>query len=154
MSMNVFFYFSKAIMVSLLLLLSVSSLAIDPIYTGGATRAAIKGYDTVAYFTEGKPVKGLAQYSVQYQDATWHFSSEENQQLFMAAPEKYAPQYGGYCAYAIARGTTASIKPKYFTVHHGKLYLNYNKGVQKRWQKDKRGYIKKANKNWPGLLEG
>lgn len=135
------------------LLWSQTTVALDPIYEGGSPRAAIRGYDTVAYFTENKPVKGSKEYSTSYKGATWHFSSQENLELFLTDPEKYAPQYGGYCAYAVARNTTASIKPKYFTIYDGKLYLNYNKGVQKRWLKDKGGYIEKANDNWPELLK-
>ncbi len=114
---------------------SAAAHAVDPIYEGGSPRAAIKGYDTVAYFTEGKPVKGRAEFSTTYMDATWHFSSEQNLQLFITNPEKYAPQYGGYCAYAVSRNTTASIKPDIFNIHDGKLYLNYNAGVQRRWLK-------------------
>lgn len=132
---------------------SKPSYAVDPIYEGGSPRAAIRGYDTVAYFSENRPVKGSKEHTTEYKGATWHFSSEKNLQTFLQAPEKYAPQYGGYCAYAVARNTTASIKPEFFTIHDGKLYLNYNKGVQKRWLKDKSGYIKKADRHWPELLE-
>jgi len=128
------------------------SFALDPVYTDRKTKSAIGGYDTVAYFTEGKPVKGSTKYVTTYQGATWRFSSQENLDKFSANPEKYAPQYGGYCAYAVSRNTTASIKPEYFTVHQGKLYLNYNKGVYKRWIKDKSKHITRANKNWPEVL--
>jgi YHS domain-containing protein len=132
---------------------SVSSMAVDPIYTGGSARAAIKGYDTVAYFTQGEAVKGKTELSYEYLGATWWFSSEEHRLLFIASPEKYAPQYGGYCAYAVSRNTTASIKPKVFNIHEGKLYLNYNKGVQKRWLKNKSERIDDADDYWPQLLE-
>lgn len=128
-------------------------LAIDPVYTNGSSNIAIKGYDTVAFFTENKPVKGHKQFSTQYQEATWYFSSQENLQRFINEPERYAPQYGGYCAYAISRNTTASINPRYFNIHNGKLYLNYNKGVQKRWLKQLDQSIKKANTHWPTLLK-
>jgi YHS domain-containing protein len=132
---------------------SALSIAVDPIYTGGSARAAIKGYDTVAYFTQGEAVEGKKELSYEYLGATWWFSSEEHRQLFIASPEKYAPQYGGYCAYAVSRNTTASIKPKVFDIHEGKLYLNYNKGVQKRWLKNKNERIENADDNWPKLLE-
>ncbi len=131
---------------------SASVLAIDPVYTSGFSNVAIKGYDTVAYFTQGKPVKGDQQYSTEYLGAQWHFSSEENLQLFINDPEKYAPQYGGYCAYAVSRNTTASIKPELFNIHEGKLYLNYNKGVQRRWFKGMEKRIQQADKHWPSLL--
>jgi len=137
----------------LLSLSSFSALALDPIYSGGSARAAIKGYDTVAYFTQGKAVKGHKDISYEYLGATWWFSSEEHRQLFINSPEKYAPQYGGYCAYAVSRNTTASVKPKVFNVSDGKLYLNYNAGVQKRWLKNKEERIEDANDYWPELLK-
>lgn len=132
--------------------ISLPTFAVDAIYEGGSPRAAIKGYDTVAYFTQNKPVKGKKEYSTDYKGAKWLFSSEENLQLFIDNPEKYAPQYGGYCAYAVSRNTTASVKPDVFNIHEGKLYLNYNKGVQKRWLKKLEKNIGKANNNWPELL--
>jgi YHS domain-containing protein len=138
------------------LLLSLSSfsvVALDPIYSGGSARAAIRGYDTVAYFTQGKAIKGSEDISHEYLGATWWFSSEEHRQLFIDSPEEYAPQYGGYCAYAVSRNTTASIKPEVFNVSDGKLYLNYNAGVQKRWLKNKGERIEDANDYWPELLK-
>lgn len=128
------------------------SFALGPIYVDGKTKSAIGGYDTVAYFTEGKPVKGSTKYVATYKGAAWRFSSKENLDLFNASPEKYAPQYGGYCAYAVSRNTTASIKPQFFTVYQEKLYLNYNKGVYKRWIKNKNKHIVKGDKNWPDVL--
>ena len=135
------------------LFLAQAALAVDPVYVDGRTKTAIRGYDTVAYFTQNKPIKGSKEFTTKYQGAIWRFSSAENLQKFIDNPKKYAPQYGGYCAYAIARNTTASIKPAYFTILDDKLYLNYNRGVQKRWLKKKRAYIKKANKNWPEILK-
>jgi YHS domain-containing protein len=137
----------------ILFVYSIFAIAVDPIYTGGSAKAAIKGYDTVAYFTLGEAVKGKKELSHEYLGASWWFSSEEHRQLFIASPEKYAPQYGGYCAYAVSRNTTASIKPKVFNIHEGKLYLNYNKGVQKRWLKNKNERIEDADDYWPQLLE-
>jgi len=133
-------------------LLASNAWAVDPTYTGLFSSKAIKGYDTVAYFTVGKPLKGSDEYSMEYNDATWLFSSQENLELFKADPEKYAPQYGGYCAYAVATNTTASIKPELFTIHEGKLYLNYNKSINEKWIANKEGFIQDADKNWPGLL--
>jgi len=127
--------------------------AVKPVYSGGKERAAIRGYDPVAYFTQNKPVKGNAEHSLEYLGATWLFSTAEHKALFQANPEKYAPQYGGYCAYAVARKSTASIKPQYFTIHKDKLYLNYSKSVNVKWVKDKDGYIDDADSNWPALLK-
>ena len=112
---------------------------------------AIDGYDPVAYFTEAKAVKGDKAFSTKYKDSVFHFASAANRDTFAAAPEKYAPQYNGYCAYGVAQGAKAKIEGKNFTVLDGKLYLNYNDGVQANWLKDTDGYISTANKNWPGL---
>ena len=134
------------------LLLANNAWAIDPTYTGLFSSKAIKGYDTVAYFTVGKPVEGSDDYRMEYKGATWLFSSQENLDLFKADPEKYAPQYGGYCAYAVANNTTASIKPELFTIYEGKLYLNYSQSINEKWTTNKEAFIHDADKNWPGLL--
>ena len=132
---------------------TAQALAVKPIYTGGKHKAAIRGYDPVAYFTENRPVKGSPDFSIEYKGATWLFSSEQNRTAFMANPEKYSPQYGGYCAYAVSNGTTAAVKPQYFEIHDGKLYLNYSKSVYKKWMKDKESYISEADKEWLVLLD-
>jgi hypothetical protein len=113
---------------------------------------AIRGYDPVAYFTEGRPVKGSDQFSHRWKGATWRFASAENRERFAAAPEKFAPQYGGYCAYAVANNSTASIDPQAWSLVDGKLYLNYSLGVRKTWEKDIPGNIRKADANWPAVL--
>ena len=136
----------------ILLLISVNASAVDPIYTPLLSNKAIKGYDTVAYFTEGKPVKGDKAHSTEYKGATWQFASKGNLDLFVANPEKYAPQYGGYCAYAVSQNTTASIEPEQFTVLDGKLYLNYNQSVNDLWNTDRANFISAADKNWPQIL--
>jgi YHS domain-containing protein len=115
--------------------------------------AAIRGYDPVAYFTSGKPVKGSKEFTTRWRGATWHFASAENRDRFAAAPEKYAPQYGGYCAYGVSQGYTVSIDPAAWTVVDGKLYLNYSTSVRRTWEKDIPGYIRKADVNWPRALE-
>lgn len=114
--------------------------------------AAIGGYDPVSYFTEGKPVKGDATHSVMWKGAEWHFANAENKASFESDPEAYAPQYGGYCAFAVSRGYTAKTEPDAFTVHEGKLYLNYDKGVRRRWEQDVPGNISKGDANWPTVL--
>ncbi len=124
-----------------------------PVFTGLVQGVAVSGYDPVAYFTEGKPVKGSEDFTLQHDGATWRFASAENRDAFAADPAKYAPQYGGYCAYAVAKGSTAKAEPDAWTIHDGKLYLNFDKSVQAIWEKDIPGYVKKADANWPGVLE-
>jgi hypothetical protein len=114
--------------------------------------AAIRGYDPVAYFSDAKPVKGSEQFTHQWKGASWRFASAANRERFAAVPEKYAPQYGGYCAYAVAHGYTASIDPDAWSVVDGKLYLNYSPSVRAQWRKDVPGFIRKADANWPGVL--
>ncbi len=135
-----------------LAVISSKAFALDPTYTTLFSSDAIKGYDTVAYFTENAPVKGKSEFSTEYQQATWLFSSQENLDLFKSDPEKYAPQYGGYCAYAVSQGSTASIKPELFTIHGGKLYLNYNESINKKWSQNKDDFIRDADQNWPKLI--
>lgn len=110
--------------------------------------AAINGYDAVAYFTEARPVKGNNAFSVQHKGATWLFANKNNAELFKATPEKYEPQYGGYCAFGCSRGYKAKTSPDAWTIVNGKLYLNYNTDVRETWNKDQQGYIKKADANW------
>lgn len=138
-------------LISTMLFSSMVSAA-KPIYSGGKDRAAIKGYDPVAYFTENKPVKGVKEFTHDADGATWMFASAENRDLFIANPEKYKPQFGGYCAYAVSRNTTASIRPEFFTIHNDKLYLNFSKSVYKRWIKNKDKLIDDAEQNWPKVL--
>lgn len=110
---------------------------------------AVRGYDVVAYFTQLAPVKGSSEFVHSWKGGKWYFSSSENRDAFKNAPEKYAPQYGGYCAYGTAGGYKAPTDPDAWTVSDGKLYLNYNKKVMENWRKDQAGFIDKANKNWP-----
>lgn len=137
-----------------LLALGISSHAVagSPIYTGLFGNTAIRGYDTVAYFTENKPVKGSSDYTADWQGATFQFASKANRDKFKAAPEQYAPQYGGYCAYAVAaKSEKVSTEPDAFKVVAGKLYLNYDKDIQKKWEANQASYIQKANVVWPNL---
>ena len=113
---------------------------------------AIRGADPVAYFTEGEYTPGSDAFTYDWEGATWQFASAENRDLFAANPEEYAPQYGGFCAWAVSQGTTASIEPTSWEIVDGRLYLNYNAGVQRRWSQDIPGNIAKANQNWPGVL--
>ena len=127
--------------------------SIDAVYTSFFSNKAIKGYDAVAYFTDGKPVKGDDDFSYDYLGAEWLFASQEHLDMFKANPQAYAPQYGGYCAYAIANGETASAEPDLWTIHDGKLYLNYNRKINAQWQADKEALIRKADANWPAVIK-
>ena len=135
------------------ILFSSQALAEDAIYTGYFSDLAVSGYDTVAYFSEGKPVKGDSSYKTSYKGATWHFSNQENKRKFLAEPAKYAPQYGGYCAWAMANNDTAKGEPLQWTIEQGKLYLNYNTDIKKKWLVDKDALIVKADKNWPNIIK-
>ena len=86
-------------------------------------------------------------------DAEWRFASQENLDTFLQEPGKYAPQYGGYCAWAASEGYTAKGSPKHWNIHDGKLYLNYNADIKSKWEADVPGHIEKANENWPKILE-
>ncbi len=111
---------------------------------------AIHGYDPVAYFSKGAPQKGSVQYSADWNDVTWLFSSEENREKFLAAPENYAPRYGGWCAYGMAEGYAAETDPvNAWTIHEGKLYLNWDAEVSGEWSSDIEAYLLKSESNWP-----
>ncbi|MDZ7823283.1 MAG: YHS domain-containing (seleno)protein [Ahrensia sp.] len=112
---------------------------------------AIQGYDAVAYFTQNAAVEGSEAFATEYNGAKYLFSSAENRDIFLGSPDKYAPQYGGFCAYAVSKGYTAAIDPSAFSVVDNKLYLNYSKGVRTIWTKDTSGNIKLGNSNWPAL---
>jgi YHS domain-containing protein len=112
---------------------------------------AINGYDPVAYFTDSAAVKGSPQYSFVWNDATWFFRSKTNLELFRNNPQLYAPQFGGFCAYGVSRNYKVKTEPDAWSIVEGKLYLNYNLEVQKKWLPDKETYIQKANNNWPDL---
>jgi len=151
---------SSTLLMSLLFLWALNPFATvyaasdDPIYTSFFSNVAVSGYDTVAYFTEGEPVEGSRMFSTSYQGATWHFKNAENLATFNADPEAYSPQYGGYCAYAMAQGDTVSAQPDLWTIHDGKLYLNYSRSVNKTWLAGMEAFIVKADAIWPELLKG
>jgi len=114
---------------------------------------AIKGYDVVAFFKDGKSVMGVDSLSVQWKNATWYFVNRSNLNSFQANPQGYAPQYGGYCAYGTAGGHKAPVETDTWTIVNGKLYFNYNKDVKAMWLKDQAAYIKKADTNWPMIKD-
>lgn len=130
---------------------------VDVNTTQGLTLAgpglALRGYDPVAYFTEGKPVIGTATYTTTYNEAAYRFATEEHLQTFNAKPETYVPQYGGFCAFGAAVGAKFDGDPELWKIVDGKLYLNLNPDIQEQWQKDIAGHITKADKNWPTIKD-
>ncbi|MDX2307095.1 MAG: YHS domain-containing (seleno)protein [Hyphomicrobium sp.] len=124
----------------------------DPIFAGLVQGVAVGGYDPVAYFEKGSAIAGDPAITLEHSGATWRFQSEANRQAFKADPDRYAPQYGGYCAYAVANGYTAKGDPEAWKIVDGKLYLNYDKSVQAEWAKDIPGYVAKGDANWPRVL--
>lgn len=138
-------------MIVVLMVLSVAVFSQSKVYVTDGT--AINGYDAVAYFTENKPVKGNANFSAKWNNSTWVFASKENLEKFKASPEKYAPQFGGFCAFGMSRGYTAPTDPNAFTIVNDKLYLNYNLQVKEEWSKDRDNLINKADKNWSDLKD-
>jgi YHS domain-containing protein len=110
--------------------------------------AAIKGYDTVAYFKDGKAIKGSESFTFPWHNMTWYFQSRENRELFAASPEKYAPQYDGWCAWAMTEERKAVTDPEVWTIVNGKLYLNCSRAAYEKWSKDIPGNIKKADAIW------
>lgn len=136
-----------------LVALSLSALAISvPALAGDffeRNGLAIDGFDPTSYFSEGKPVRGSADFSAEYKGSVFYFASAENRMRFLAAPADFAPQFGGFCAYGAAGGYKAKIDPTAFSIIDGKLYLNYDAKVQASWSQDTRGYIRKAEQKWP-----
>lgn len=138
-------------------LLSPAALAVPafadsaPIYTPLRNQIAVGGYDTISYFS-GKPMKGDKRYKTDYLGASWRFSTQANLDLFRANPEAFIPQYGGYCAWALAHGKLAKASPKSWLVEDGKLYLNFNARVQTQWLANKNDFIEQADKRWPDIL--
>jgi YHS domain-containing protein len=113
-----------------------------------AAEVAIKGYDTVAYFKDGKALKGNESFASPWHDMTWYFATKENRDLFAGGPEKYAPQYDGYCAWALTEARKAKTDPEVWKIVDGKLYLNCSRTAYEKWSKDIPGNIKKADTNW------
>ena len=116
--------------------------------TSQADDVAIKGYDSVAYFTEGKAQKGSASFTSKWHNMTWHFLSKENRDMFAANPEKYAPQYDGYCAWALTESRKAITDPEVWKIVNGKLYLNCSMAAYEKWSRDIPGNIRKADISW------
>lgn len=126
----------------------------NPIYTSLFSNKAVGGYDTVSYFQgDGTPVKGSSDFQTEWRGAKWYFASQENLDAFLINPEQYAPQYGGYCAWALAHDTLAKGDPEVYTIYDGKLYLNINKKTESLWLPRKGELIPVADKTYPELVD-
>lgn len=136
---------------AVLLAPSMAFAAKDPVYN--SRDIAIQGYDPVAYFTDQQARKGHRDYEVSHMGSTFRFANAENKALFEANPDKYAPQYGGYCAWAVSHGYTASINPHAWTIDNDKLYLNYSLSVRAQWDADRANRIRLGDQNWPAVLD-
>jgi len=143
----------KAIVVTAAMAISQLSFAADIEANADTNDIAIKGYDPVAYFTQSKPVQGSSKFSATHKNAIYHFSNAKNRDLFKANREKYAPQYGGYCAMGVAMNLKFDTDPQAWKIVDDKLYLNLSKTVQKKWLSDVPGHIDTAENNW-GELKG
>jgi len=136
--------------IAFLSILSVKAQKSEVFAPGGK---AIKGYDAVAFFTQAKPVKGTDSLSYQWKEATWLFATRADMEAFKTNPEKYAPQYGGYCAYGLSQGHKAPTETDTWSVLNDKLYFNYNLKVKEMWSKDQQNFIKAADEKWPQLKD-
>lgn len=134
-------------------LVSPGIYAMEPVYTPWYSDTAIKGYDVVAYFTEGRAVKGEQRFQFRWRDANWLFASAAHLDAFMVDPERFTPQYGGFCAFGVAEGHAIGVDPEQFTVHNGKLYLNFNASVNRKWREHMENYISTADEKWPEMVQ-
>ncbi len=137
-------------MLAAIVLLPAVASAEGTIYTEDGV--ALGGTDPVAYFEVGEPVQGSADYSHEWRGALWHFANVEHRDSFAENPEAYAPQYGGWCAWAAARGDAAETVPDAWKIVDGKLYLNFNQSIQRRWERNIEGYISAADEHWPDIF--
>jgi YHS domain-containing protein len=146
-------FLGLAVFAPAVLRLSGPALAASP-EVFSTNQIAISGYDPIAYFLDGRPVEGTDNHMLKWRGAIWRFASPENMHAFEMAPHAYAPQYGGYCAYAMAQGAVATTVPEAWTVHNDRLYLNFSTGVRQLWQKDIPGHVAAADSHWPAALNG
>jgi hypothetical protein len=146
-------YMKKVISVISLLFFGSIAASAQKSAVFAADGAAIHGYDAVAYFTEGKAIKGDSLLSFNWNGAAWHFINQSNMDAFIVSPEKFAPQYGGYCAYGMSGGHKAPTDPQAWKIVDHKLYFNYNKSVQQLWLKKQQELIQTADRNWPSVKD-
>lgn len=126
--------------------------ATKPVINTSRGQLALRGYDPVAYSADGRPTMGTASFEYRWRDAVWRFATADHRVRFIEEPERYAPQFGGYCAYAVSRGYTAEGDPNVWRIVEGRLYLNYSTHAQKLWDQDVPGNIAKGRQHWPGVL--
>lgn len=143
--------FATLLAISPAIVFAPSACAEPAVYTGRFSNLALQGYDPVAYFETGSPEKGNKNFSAEYKGATFLFSSAAHHDAFLANPDAYAPQYGGYCAWAMADGKHAKGDARYWKIVDGKLYLNYNSDIQDKWNADIPGFISEADTKWSAL---
>ena len=134
-------------------LLSTASLAQSPALNVSRRELAVHGYDVVAYAVDGVAARGRSEHEFRWNGAVWRFATAAHRDQFEKDPARYAPQFGGYCAWAVSRGYTADVDPEAWKIVDGKLYLNYSKRVQRIWEQDIPGNIARGVVNWPGVLD-
>ena len=144
----------KKLLVALMLFCTLSTIATakDLLNLNG-NDVAIQGYDPVAFFTDNRPMKGNPEFQSEYRGAKYYFVSAEHKATFDREPAKYEPQFGGYCAYGASRGRKAPIKIEAWQVVNGRLLMQYDLGVKDKFNQDQLGNLRKADQNWPGLVE-
>ncbi len=133
-------------------LIALNAIALDETNTPWYSNVAIEGHDAVGYFLQNAAIKGSKAHKLKWRGVEWRFANADNKALFESNPEKYAPQYGGYCAWAASQDQVAGVDPEQFSIVDGKLYLNYNAEVRSKWLLDTTKHITDGDKNWPGLL--
>ena len=145
---------------SFLVIIVLLFFSINPVLTVQAAKVltdnnalAIGGYDAVSYQNDTAPQMGNPAYSHNWNETKWYFTSAAHRDIFARHPERYAPQYGGYCAFAVSKNSLAPGDPKVWSIVDGKLYLNLNKAVQSMWMSDRQSLIRQADQNWPGLSQ-
>ena len=146
-------YWMRFLAICALVAINGSLHATDRINISPASGLALHGYDPVAYFVNGEPRRGDDVFRYEYQGVTWRFSNAANKQAFIDSPERYIPQYGGYCAYAASKNALADIDPAAWTIHNNRLYLNYSLNVRRIWRSDRDPNIKAADQFWPELAK-
>lgn len=137
----------------LLSLLVVASVQAKTLINVDKDNLALQGYDPVAYFTDNKPVKGDAKFTASYRGATYRFATTEHKKTFEATPAKYEPQFGGFCGYAASINKVAPIEVEFFQIVEGRLILQHNEKAWNLWIKDVPGNLRRADQNWPALVE-
>lgn len=144
---------TRLIAVSLAISLWTTVQATEPVLTDESGNVAAHGHDVVAYFTAGEPVPGSTEHSLQWRGAEWHFASEKHLAMFRDNPEKYAPAYGGYCAFGVARGKALASSPQHWSIHDGRLFFNLDAEIHSNWSKAQEKLIAAADEHWPELVE-